>query len=186
MDSNCIEYDFAENGINPISHWSLDEWDSAVVGICTVRALCIPYISVLWTEMKPILHFMPVFSVDLYQSLLALISVEVGFVPNYGWASESHLACVMISIFSSCCSRSMNKVNIFFFVQKWQPYTSRWPGGLVICFSHSFKSGRHLEVMSPFFFCCMFMSFADYYHRSGRHLHKKESSFCKENKTNIG
>lgn len=35
-------------------------------------------------EMKPILHFMPVCGVDLYQSLLALISVEVGFVPDYG------------------------------------------------------------------------------------------------------
>lgn len=34
--------------------------------------------------MKPILHFMPVCSVDLYQSLLALISAEVGFVPDYG------------------------------------------------------------------------------------------------------
>lgn len=34
--------------------------------------------------MKPILHFMPVCSVDLYQSLLALISVEVGSVPDYG------------------------------------------------------------------------------------------------------
>lgn len=35
-------------------------------------------------EMKPILHFMPVCSVDLYQSLLDLVSVEVGFVPDYG------------------------------------------------------------------------------------------------------
>lgn len=36
------------------------------------------------SEMKPIFHFMPVCGVDLYQSLLALISVEVGFVPDYG------------------------------------------------------------------------------------------------------
>lgn len=36
-------------------------------------------------ETKPIvLHFMPVCSVDLYQSVLDLISVEVGFGPDYG------------------------------------------------------------------------------------------------------
>lgn len=35
-------------------------------------------------KMKPILHFMHVCSIDLYQSLLDLISVEVGFVPDYG------------------------------------------------------------------------------------------------------
>lgn len=35
-------------------------------------------------EMKPMPHFMPVCRVALYQSLLALISVEVGSVPDYG------------------------------------------------------------------------------------------------------
>lgn len=180
MNSNCIWVWICREW-NKIK--GLDEWDSAVVGICTVRALCIPFIPVLWTELKPILHFMPVFSVDLYQSLLALISVEVGFVPDYGWASESHLACVMISIFSSCCSLSMNKV---FFVQKWQPYTSRWPGGLVIYYSHSFKSGRHLEVMSPFCFLLHVHELHWLLSQKWKASSQKVVLILQENKTNVG
>lgn len=72
-------------------------------------------------KMKPILHFMRVCSIDLYQSLLDLISVEVGFVPDYGWASESRSV-----PFSPLDAVFMNKVNIFFFVQKGQLHTTQW------------------------------------------------------------
>lgn len=34
------------------------------------------------SEMKPILHFIAVCGVDLYHSLLAFISVEVGYCPT--------------------------------------------------------------------------------------------------------
>lgn len=54
-----------------------------VVDVCSARGLQSLHFSIV-PEMKPILHFMPVCGVDLYQSLLALISVEVGFVPDYG------------------------------------------------------------------------------------------------------
>lgn len=90
--------------------------------------------------MKPILHFMPVCSVDLYQSLLALISVEVGFVPNYGWASESHLACVMIFLFLSLLQSIWTK--LIFFVQKWQPWhhsMTLWACNLFLSFFFSFS-----------------------------------------------
>lgn len=123
--------------------------DVKVGGVCSARASCVPRVLALCQKMKPILHFMPVCSVDLYQSLLALISVEVGFVPDYGWASESHSACVMISLFSPLLLQSL-WTKLIFFVQKRQPCTIPWPGEHVICFSLFFLL-YHVKVMSPLF-----------------------------------
>lgn len=126
--------------------------------------------------MKPILHFMPVCSVDLYQSLLDLVSVEVGFVPDYGWASESHLAHVMISLFSSC--RSLYEQSLYFFVQKWQPHTHTipWPSGHAI--RHFLRLCHICFVI--FVFCCMFMSYSDHYHIGRRHFHKGGPHYAKK------
>lgn len=49
---------------------------------------------------------MPICRVDLCECLLALVSAEVGFVPECGWATESHLACSEMSPFSSCSRKS--------------------------------------------------------------------------------
>lgn len=108
--------------------------------------------------MKPILHFMPVCSVDLYQSLLALISVEVGSVPDYGWASESHSACVMISLFP-LAAVSMNKVNIFC-SEMTAIHHSMTQRACNLFKSVFFWRFYHLKVMSPLFsvFClCTFV-----------------------------
>lgn len=63
-------------------------------------------------EMKPMLHFLLVCGVDLYRSSLDLITVPAGRVPDYRWASESHLAHGMASLFSGLATVFMTKVNV--------------------------------------------------------------------------
>lgn len=97
-------------------------WKDATVVVCSARALCIPHISVLWPKWSLCFIFVPVCSVDLYQSLLALISVQVGFVPDF-WMRPLNLILPMWwSPFSPLAGVDMNKVNVFLF-----RYDSRAP-----------------------------------------------------------
>lgn len=63
--------------------------------------------------MKPILHFIAVCRVDLYHSLLAFISVEVGCCPTMD-EPVNLIYCVMISLPSFCCSGGTKLIYFIF------------------------------------------------------------------------
>lgn len=89
------------------------------------------------SEMKPTLHFIAACSVDLCRFLLAFISAEEGSVPDWGWASESHLPRVMISLFSFCCTHG---TKLIFFFKNYCSTPFFDPSGLLSVLVFSFYS----------------------------------------------
>lgn len=119
-----------------------------LVGGCSVRASCIFYISELCPK-RSLYFILCLFAVLTFTSLsLGPRLCWSGLFADCGWASESHLAHVMISFFSAHVTIFMKKrkKNIMFLFTRF-----RDPVGM----QHvSFSGNVSFVVLPPFF--CMF------------------------------